>query len=82
MLVLKIMVICSLILCVVNFLFGLHVLITSNKMINSVENWAVEIDRSNFNYIKQEFARLKYENGLVLPSKDENNNDNKQDENE
>ena len=80
MLVFKIMVICSLILCLVNLLFGLHVLITSNKMINSVENWAKEIDKSNFNYIKQEFARLRYENGLVLDN--DNNNENKEEKDE
>lgn len=76
MLVFKIMLICALILCVVNFLFGLHVLITSNKMINSVQNWAEEIDKSNLRYIHSEFARLIQDNNLKLKEKkDEQGND-------
>lgn len=76
MLVFKIMVICALVLCVANALFGLHVLITSNKMINSVRNWAEEIDRSNLRYIKSEFARLIQENNLkIILKENEQGND-------
>lgn len=76
MLVFKIMVICALVLCVANALFGLHVMITSNKMINSVQNWAEEIDRSNNRYIHAEFARLIEENNLFKKEeKDEQGND-------
>lgn len=75
MLVFKILVVCALILCVVNLLFGIHTMIVCNKMINSCKNWAYEIDKNNNQYIQQQFARLKYENGLVL---DNNNNDKKE----
>lgn len=73
MLVFKILVVCALLLCVVNLLFTIHMLISSNKLLGSVRNWAVEIDRSNLNYIKQEFAKLKIENNLIIKEEEDEN---------
>lgn len=73
MLVFKILVVCALVLCVVNLLFTVHMLISSNKLLGSVRNWAVEIDKSNLNYIKQEFAKLKIENNLIINQEEDEN---------
>ena len=71
MLVFKILVIVCLVVCVAIIVMNIHNLITYKKMIDSIQNWAVEIDRSNLNYIKQEFAKLKVENNLII-KEDEN----------
>lgn len=68
--------------CIVNVVFTVHMLVSSKKMIDSVKNWAYEIDKSNFSYIRQEFAKLKYENGLVVVQDENNDNNLEKDENE
>lgn len=74
MLVFKILVIVCLLFCIGIIVMNVHSLIQSKRMLDSVRNWAIEIDRSNLNYIKQEFAKLKMENNLII-NQEENEND-------
>lgn len=73
MLVFKILVGVAILLCVANFAFTIHMLLEANRLLNSVKNWAVEIDKSNLNYIRQEFAKLKIENNLIINQEEDGN---------
>lgn len=76
MLVFKILVIVCLLFCIGIIVMNVHSLMESKRMLDSVRNWAIEIDKSNLNYIKQEFARLKIENNLIIKEEeDEQGND-------
>lgn len=76
MLVFKILVIVTFLFCIANVLFTIHMLVSCNKMIGSVQNWAEEIDKANSAYIRQEFAKLRYDNNLIIKEeKDEQGND-------
>ncbi len=51
--------------------FIIHTLLCVNRYYRGLADWAKEIDRCNSSYIRQEFAKLKFENNLVIRQEDE-----------
>lgn len=58
--------ICAIVLSVGNIALTIHTLLCTNRYYRGLDEWAKAIDKYNLDYIKQEFAKLKFENNLII----------------